>query len=108
MVRHPIADGGVPGSPQAMAQVIADVDAGLRQGNVAIACMAGIGRSGMVAACWLVTRGVPSDAAIAEVRARRHPGAVETAEQEAFVRRYANVVRRPRGGEGGAAGLRRD
>lgn len=107
VVRHPIADGGVPDSPQSMALVIADVEEGLRQGNVAIACMAGIGRSGMVAACALVAHGVPPDEAVATVRARRHPGAVETAAQEAFVRRYADAVRPPRGAEGGGAGLRR-
>jgi protein-tyrosine phosphatase len=106
VVRHPIADGGVPGSPQAMAQVIADVDAGLRQGNVAIACMAGIGRSGLVAACVLVARGVPPDEAIGEVRARRHPSAVESSAQEAFVRRYADAAR-PGGTGPGAARVRR-
>jgi protein-tyrosine phosphatase len=51
--------------------------------------MGGVGRTGMVAACALVRAGLDADAAISLVRKVRHPTAVETAGQEAFVRRYA-------------------
>jgi protein-tyrosine phosphatase len=51
--------------------------------------MGGVGRSGTVAACALLTAGITPDAAIAMVRAVRHPTAVETAEQERFVRSFA-------------------
>ncbi len=62
------------------------------RGNAAIACMGGVGRSGTVAACVLVRQGIDAQAAIAMVRAARHPEAVETEAQETFVRRYAAAV----------------
>lgn len=56
-------------------------------GSVLIHCRAGLGRSGLVAARLLVELGVAPEAAIALVRAAR-PGAIETAAQEAHVRRH--------------------
>jgi protein-tyrosine phosphatase len=43
----------------------------------------------MVAASYLARGGMSAEAAIALVRERRSPRAVETAGQEEFVRRYA-------------------
>ena len=57
--------------------------------RVAIHCMAGLGRSGMVAASYLTRTGMRADAAIALVRDKRSPRAVETAVQEKFVQDYA-------------------
>jgi protein-tyrosine phosphatase len=51
--------------------------------------MGGVGRTGTVAACALVAAGWDASSAIAEVRRVRHPTAVETAEQEAFVEAFA-------------------
>jgi protein-tyrosine phosphatase len=50
--------------------------------------MGGVGRTGTVAACALVEGGMTADDAIATVRAVRHPTAVETVEQERFVRSF--------------------
>lgn len=86
--RHPIPDGHAP-SDGLMARIQADIDEARQRGDVAVACMGGVGRSGTVAACALVRAGSSPDAAIARVRAVRHPEAVETAEQERFVRAYA-------------------
>ena len=59
----------------------------LRQGGrVCLHCRGGLGRSGLVAARLLVELGKTPDAAIAAVRAGR-PGAVETREQEEYVRK---------------------
>ena len=52
--------------------------------------MAGLGRSGMVAASYLTRSGMSAEAAIALVRERRSPRAVETTAQEEFVHRYAS------------------
>ena len=52
-------------------------------------CVGGLGRSGMVAASWLRSRGASADEALASVREARGPRAVETAIQEDFVRAYA-------------------
>ena len=88
--RFPIPDGRAP-SLELMYAIQADLDEARARGDVAVACMGGVGRTGTVAACALVRAGVEPDAAIARVRAVRHPEAVETAEQERLVRRYAAV-----------------
>ncbi len=54
--------------------------------DIVLHCRAGRGRTGMIAARLLVEAGTPPDAAIRIVRAAR-PGAIETASQEAYVRR---------------------
>ena len=55
---------------------------------VVVSCYAGIGRTGTVLACYLVTRGFEPADAINEVR-RLRPGSIQTPEQEAAVREYA-------------------
>jgi protein-tyrosine phosphatase len=92
VLRHPIPDGRPPASVAEMEAILAEIHDGRRAGNVAVACMGGVGRSGTVAACALVQAGVSPDEAIATVRAVRHPRAVETAEQERFVRSFAAVL----------------
>jgi hypothetical protein len=62
-----------------------------RGGTVVVHCLAGRGRSGTVAACCLVARGRPPADAIAAVR-RARPGALEIAEQERFVERFASLA----------------
>jgi atypical dual specificity phosphatase len=64
-------------------------------------CFAGRGRSGTMAACYLVSLGRTPEEALAEVRALR-PGAVETEEQEEAVHDYARLLRRRRGRRGHA------
>jgi protein-tyrosine phosphatase len=90
--RHPIPDGRAPGSIGEMETILSQVREARVSGNVAVACMGGVGRTGTVAACALVAGGMTPDAAIDTVRAVRHPTAVETAEQERFVRSFAAAV----------------
>lgn len=87
--RHPMPDGQPPADLAEMHRILGEVRAGRADGDVAIACMGGVGRTGTVAACALVEAGMEADAAIATVRSVRHPQAVETAAQEAFVRAFA-------------------
>jgi protein-tyrosine phosphatase len=94
--RYPIPDGGAPGT-ELMARIQADIDDARARGDVAVACMGGVGRTGTVAACALVRNGLGADAAIGRVRQVRHPEAVETAEQERFVRAYAERASLERG-----------
>jgi protein-tyrosine phosphatase len=89
VLRHPLPDGRAPASVAEMSAILAEIREGRRAGHVAVACMGGVGRSGTVAACALVEGGMPPDQAIATVRAVRHPTAVETPEQEQFVRSFA-------------------
>jgi protein-tyrosine phosphatase len=83
--RHPIPDGRAPASHDEMRMILDEIREGRRTGNVAVACMGGVGRTGTVAACALVDGGMAPADAIALVRAVRHPTAVETVEQERFV-----------------------
>ena len=87
--RFPMADGTAPTDPAAMDRILGLIGDERAKGDVAVACMGGVGRTGTVAACALVAAGLPADEAIGVVRRVRHPTAVETAEQEAFVRAYA-------------------
>ena len=57
---------------------------------VAVSCYAGIGRTGTVLACCLVSRGASPADAVAEVR-RLRPGSIQTPEQEAAVYEYARL-----------------
>jgi protein-tyrosine phosphatase len=88
VIRHPMPDGAPPASITAMNDILDAIDGARQHGDVALACMGGVGRTGTVAACALVRAGWESGAAIARVRAIRHPSAVETRAQERFVRSY--------------------
>jgi protein-tyrosine phosphatase/nicotinamidase-related amidase len=89
VLRLPIPDQKVPTLDEAAA-LVADVSAALRRGeNVVMACMGGLGRSGMMAACVLVALGASPADAIAAVRDARGPRAIETAAQEQFVAAFA-------------------
>lgn len=85
-LRLPIPDQRVPTTAEAR-HVVDAVRAALERGRgVVLACMGGLGRSGMLAATTLVDLGINPDFAIRLVRDARGPRAVETSVQEAFVR----------------------
>ena len=86
--RHPIPDGAPAASAAEMDLILDEIDEARANGDVAVACMGGVGRTGMVAACALLRAGRSADDAIARVREVRHPTAVETRAQERFVRDY--------------------
>ena len=88
VLRHPIPDGRAPGSMAEIKLILQEIREARATADVAVACMGGVGRTGTVAACALVEGGMAPDDAIATVRAVRHPTAVETAEQERFVRSF--------------------
>jgi protein-tyrosine phosphatase len=87
--RWPMPDGSTPRDVAEMKAILAEIATARERTDVAVACMGGVGRTGTVAACALVSAGWAPGAAIAEVRRVRHPTAVETAEQEAFVDAFA-------------------
>ena len=89
VIRHPIPDGRAPSSNDEIRSILGEIREARATGNVAVACRGGVGRTGTVAACALVDGGMTPDEAIGLVRAVRHPTAVETAEQERFVRSFA-------------------
>ena len=89
--RWPMIDGTAPATIDEMRDIIASIGRARESGDVAVACMGGVGRTGTVAACALVAAGMTAADAIAEVRRVRHPTAVETAEQVAFVEAFVRL-----------------
>jgi protein-tyrosine phosphatase len=87
--RRAIPDGQAPPSQRDMDEMLAWIARARDTGDVAVACMGGVGRTGTVAACALVAAGWGADAAIGEVRRVRHPAAVETEAQTQFVVAFA-------------------
>lgn len=90
--RHPIPDGEPPASIAAVRSILSEIQAARSVGRVAVACMGGVGRTGTIAACALVAEGASATEAIDAVRAARHPTAVETSAQEAFVHEFARAA----------------
>ena len=87
-VRFPVPDHGVPDGKE-MAAILDALDAGLADGaGVYVHCLAGAGRTGTVAGCWLVRHGLTGDEALAAIAKRRGVAcrpSPETPEQRALV-----------------------
>jgi atypical dual specificity phosphatase len=58
--------------------------------GIAVHCGAGLGRTGVVLACYFVTQGLTPDNAIARIR-RLRPGSIETDEQAEVVGDFARL-----------------
>lgn len=85
LVRAPITDFSAPDQRLDWPALIERLAVELRQGGrIAFCCLAGYGRSGMMAARLLIATGSTPDAAITAVRAAR-PGAIESEEQVAYL-----------------------
>ncbi len=96
-VRRPIRDHGVPHSEAGMRLILDTLDHALAEGkSVYLHCLAGIGRTNLVAGCWLASRSGDGEAALellnrawrGNARSRRWPRIPETDEQADFVRSW--------------------
>jgi atypical dual specificity phosphatase len=86
-VHIPVRD-FTPPSLEQMTEFAASVESSVANGRpVGVHCTAGLGRSGTMAAAYLVSTGVSADVAIATVRGLR-PGSIETETQEDAIRRF--------------------
>ena len=93
--RHPIPDHGVPESAAAMREILAALDRALAEGRtVYLHCRAGIGRTNLVARCWIADQCGGGEAALERLnrhwrdnaRSRTWPTIPETPAQTEFVR----------------------
>jgi hypothetical protein len=83
-------DFGVPADAARAAAQIRDAFTRAKGGQVVeVGCLGGLGRTGTVLACMAVLAGVDAEDAVAWVRANYRIGAVETPDQEAWVRSFA-------------------
>lgn len=88
VVHEPVEDMEAPTQEQ-IERCVSAIDRSLEKNmGVAVHCTAGLGRTGVVLACHLVSRGMNADNAIARVR-RLRPGSIETDDQARAVEEYA-------------------
>ena len=84
----PLEDGAAPTADQ-IALFVRTLERYLsRELPVMVHCMGGVGRTGTLNACYLVSKGMGAWTAIEEVR-RRRPGSIENPAQERSVVQYA-------------------
>lgn len=92
-IPFPIADMDVPNSESELNALLERVNRDLSSGkNVLIHCRQGLGRTGLVASCLLVTNGYDALRAMDTVSAARGVRVPETPEQEAWVRHFATAL----------------
>jgi len=88
VIHYPIKDFSTPANLKMFDYFISDIGDSLQFSNILIHCSAGLGRTGLVTAALLIKyRQYSSTQAIITVRKSRW-GAIETPEQEFFLRTY--------------------
>lgn len=88
----PIPDRSVPDSESAVASTLDRLDRALSSGkNAVVHCRQGVGRTGLVAACLLVSKGLTPESAVARLSRARGVAVPETQEQRHWIDRYAAV-----------------
>ena len=88
-IHFPIRDRGLPPSLEKTVGFVKDLHAQVKSGkNTAIHCRAGIGRSGLIAACVLVCEGHTPEDAFRSVSKARKVDVPDTAEQREWLVRH--------------------
>jgi protein-tyrosine phosphatase len=89
----PIPDREVPASPGALTKVLEEVENELATGrNVVMHCRQGIGRTGLVAACLFLGKGVDAETALKRLSQIRGEAMPETPEQRRWIDHYASTL----------------
>jgi protein-tyrosine phosphatase len=88
----PIPDREVPSSEAEMTSALEKLDRVLSSGkNVVVHCRQGIGRTGLVSACLLVSKGLSPEAAVSRLSNARGVPVPETSQQRDWIDRYAAI-----------------
>jgi protein-tyrosine phosphatase len=89
----PIPDRQVPASEAKLAQALDKVEHALSGSkNVLVHCRQGVGRTGLIAACLLMRKGISPGAAVEQVSAARGVAVPETDEQREWIDHYAAAL----------------
>jgi protein-tyrosine phosphatase len=89
----PILDRQIPKPEAKLAAVLEKIDADLSSGkSVVLHCRQGIGRTGLLAACLLVMKGLDPETAVRRLSAARGAPVPETREQRRWIDRYAAIL----------------
>ncbi|MBV6644662.1 MAG: dual specificity protein phosphatase family protein [Cyclobacteriaceae bacterium] len=86
-IHFPIRDMDIPMPRDASAAIIKLVKEIESGHTFLIHCKGGVGRTGMMGACYMVSKGISANEAIEKVRAI-HPPYIQTKNQEAFVTHF--------------------
>ncbi|MGC9312902.1 MAG: dual specificity protein phosphatase family protein [Sediminispirochaetaceae bacterium] len=92
VIHFPLENFSIPEKMEWFHGCIGSIEEKLRQGHVLIHCMAGCGRTGMMAAGVLVKLGLNAAEAIEQVRQTR-PGSMDVLKQILFLRGYQRFLR---------------
>jgi ADP-ribosyl-[dinitrogen reductase] hydrolase len=96
--RFPIVDNSVPSDSDHLAEILFAIDRRIREGGVVyLHCWGGVGRTGLVVACWLQEHGRAPDDSLAELSAKwstvekiyRKPESPETSVQVSWIKTWA-------------------
>lgn len=89
----PIPDRQTPNSESEVSAALDRLDTDLAAGkNIVVHCRQGVGRTGLVAACLLVAKGLTPDAAVKTLSVARGTQVPETVEQRRWIDHYAAVL----------------
>lgn len=91
VIHIPIRDFSIPKDVVSFDEKLHEVRRALKKHSVLFHCMGGNGRTGLVVASMFVQMGMDPDKAIDFVRKHR-PEAIETREQEEFIREYYDLL----------------
>src|SRR6202012_5405863 len=95
--RFPIRDNSVPSDSDHLAEILFAIDDRIREGGpVYLHCWGGVGRTGLVVACWLQEHGRTPDDSLAELSAKwstveksyREPRSPQTQPQVSWVKTW--------------------
>ena len=91
-IHFPISDMGIPATPRAVRHLCGTILAAMDEGlPVLVHCKAGIGRTGTILACCLVSMGRTPEEALVELR-RCNASYIQTEIQERFVEHYGQFL----------------